>query len=315
MADGRRTRWVAHDVYFLDDPLGTDIFDRFGAAGVALWHGFIAACKKNHVEGQVSFSTEPEALAVFGLPGMPLVDPDGEPFSLEAFFKLLGDHKVTRRSRRGRRVQVVCTRWTRWQQAARRHRKAERQSGDRDDTDEQNRRSEAGNTGTVEAQSGHDVGRKQAQMTDTDTDINPTSDVADATPHTEFSEDVRNLTRQLAQAVKANGFKIPSRGTKANGKWLVEMDRLLRLDGADPAEVASVIGWATADEFWRANIQSVPTLRKQYPRLRLRMADDDSVQAVTSGRPRVCDDCGVEYTPRFFGDAPMPHGCDQGDVA
>ena len=170
MADGRRTRWVAHDVYFLDDDLGATMFDQFGAAGVALWHGFIAACKKNHVEGEITFASDAEALTIFGLPGMPLVDNDGASFDLADWLKLLSDHKVIRRTSRGRRLKVVCTRWGRWQQAARRAKKAESQAERRDDEGEQTRRSGQENTGTEPARIGHDRGPKQAQMTDTDTD-------------------------------------------------------------------------------------------------------------------------------------------------
>lgn len=174
MADGRRTRWVAHDVYFLDDDLGATMFDRFGAAGVALWHGFIAACKKNHNEGETTFSSDAEALVIFGLPGMPLVNSDGEPFDLADWLQLLSDHKVIRRTSRGRRTKVVCSKWEAWQKAARRSRKAQTQAEARDAEAEQNRRSEADNTGTVTARNGHGPSAKQAQMTDTDTDTEET---------------------------------------------------------------------------------------------------------------------------------------------
>lgn len=279
MADGRRTRWVAHDVYFLDEGLGEAMFDRFGGAGIALWHGFIAACKKNHIEGQTSWASTPEALSTLGLPGMTLVDNDGEPFELEQWLKLLSDHKVIRRTSRGRRVKVACTKWTRWQQAARRSRKAEAQAEARDDEGEQSRRSEQENTGTVEARSGHDTGPLVAQMTDTDTDTEkePLSAVADP----EVSEDARNLTRTFAVAIKANGFKVPKREQKAYADWLTDMDRLVRLgapggeaDPQDPAEVARVITFATSDAFWKANIGSPSKFREQYPKLRLRMLND-----------------------------------------
>lgn len=173
MSDGRRTRWVAHDVYFLDEGLGHAMFERFGAAGVALWHGFIAACKKNHIEGQTSYASVPEALATLGLPGLNLVNNDGEPFVFEDWLKLLSDHKVIRRTSRGRRVKVACTRWARWQQAANRSRKADQQAHARAVADEQNRRSDTENTDTIPARHGHDVGPKQAQMTDLDTDLKP----------------------------------------------------------------------------------------------------------------------------------------------
>lgn len=269
MADGRRTRWVAHDVYFLDDGLGATMFERFGAAGIALWHGFIAACKKNHVEGEVSWSSDAEALLIFGLPGMPLVDSDGQTFELNDWLDLLSDHKVIRRTTRARRLKVACTRWARWQQAARRWRKAQQQGARRDEEGEQNGRSTPKNEDTVEAKYRHDRGALEAQMTDTDTDIEkPSSDVP---PDPEFPDEVRALTRRLAQRVKANGFRIPSEGTKAVTRWLDAMDKLLRLDHANPAEVERVIDWATSDSFWQANIRSAAKFREQYPALRLRM--------------------------------------------
>lgn len=86
----------------------------------------------------------------------------------------------------------------------------------------------------------------------------------------EVPDTARTLTRRLAVAVKANGFKVPDRGTKANREWLTAMDRLLRIDKADPAQVEQVIGWATTDSFWRANIRSATKFREQYPALRLR---------------------------------------------
>lgn len=215
MADGRRTRWVAHDVYFLDDGLGATMFDRFGATGIALWHGFVAACKKNHVEGEVSFASDAEALTIFGLPGMPLVDLDGQEFDLSDWLDLLSAHKVIRRSSRGRRIKVACTKWDRWQSAARRYRKAEQQAADRadaeadqdddradagpsedDNTDDegehqpddsqeegqQNRRSDGDFIGTESAQNGHDAFQLEAQMTDTDTDTDKVKPVGEAKP-------------------------------------------------------------------------------------------------------------------------------------
>ena len=274
MADGRRTRWVAHDVYFLDDGLGSAMFDRFGAAGIALWHGFIAACKKNHVEGEVSWASDAEALLIFGLPGMPLVDSAGEPFALNDWLDLLSDHKVIRRTSRARRLKVACTRWKRWQQAARRSRKAEQKRARRDGTDEQNRRSDPENTDRMQARYRHDAGEKQAQMTDTDTDTDRDREKpfsSDVPSDPEFPEQVHTLTRHLAQRVKANGFKIPDKGTKAVTRWLDAIDKLLRIDHAQPDEVARVIDWATSDEFWQANIRSAPKFREQYPALRLRM--------------------------------------------
>lgn len=69
----------------------------------------------------------------------------------------------------------------------------------------------------------------------------------------------------LADLIERNGSKRPS-VTKA---WLQAADRLKRLDGKTHAQVMTCIEWCQQDEFWRGNILSMPTLRKQYDRLRL----------------------------------------------
>ena len=186
MTDNRRTRWVAHDVYFLDDGLGATMFERFGAAGIALWHGFIAACKKNHVEGETSFTSEVDALLTFGLPGMPLVDLDGEPFALEDWLQLLSDHKVIRRTSRARRVKVACTKWGRWQQSARRSREADRKAEARAAEGEQTPRSEQEKAPPIHPRYEADVSPDTDLDLDTDTDLElhgadaPTNVVVDA---------------------------------------------------------------------------------------------------------------------------------------
>lgn len=99
--------------------------------------------------------------------------------------------------------------------------------------------------------------------------VNPHS--SDVPSDQEFPEVVTHLTRTLAVAVKANGFPVPGKGKKAHRDWLLAMDRLLRLDKADPGEVERVIRWATEDTFWKGNIRSAPKFREQWPQLRLKM--------------------------------------------
>lgn len=113
--DKRRSRWIAFDVYFFDDDLGVAIRDRFGPVGLVLFTAFLCACKRNSVQGQFRYTSDAEALTVLGLPGMELVDEQGEPFTLDEFWTLLGQRKQTRRTRRGRITDVVSTRWERWQ--------------------------------------------------------------------------------------------------------------------------------------------------------------------------------------------------------
>ena len=121
---------------------------------------------------------------------------------------------------------------------------------------------------------GESGGRIPEAEAEAEAEATTTSAVADP----EVSQQARNLTRQFAIAVKANGFKVPSEGQKNRAKWLEDMDRLLRLgapggepDPQDPAEVAKVIDWTTRDEFWSANIGAPAKFREQYPKLRLKM--------------------------------------------
>lgn len=159
MTDRRKRRWVAHDVHFFENPLGLAIRERFGPVGMVIWFGFIAACKKNHIQGRVAFGSDYEALAIFGLPGMELVDEDGQPFTLKEFFRLTGDHKVTRRTSRGRVTHVVCRRWTEWQDPRNTR-----------TTDSQTRRSEDVFTTKKETESNRDI------PSDLDLDLDPDSD-------------------------------------------------------------------------------------------------------------------------------------------
>lgn len=92
------------------------------------------------------------------------------------------------------------------------------------------------------------------------------TDVAD-----EFDPTVVELTRRLGKAVMHNGHKTPKAGSKTVRAWFLAIDRLLRLDGADPGEVERVIDWCTADDFWQANIRSAPKFREKYSTLRLHM--------------------------------------------
>lgn len=86
----------------------------------------------------------------------------------------------------------------------------------------------------------------------------------------DVSDDARALTRLLAQRVKANGFKIPSPGQKNHRQWLTDADRMIRIDGVEVDEAKKVCEWATSDEFWMTNIQSMPKFREKYPQLRLK---------------------------------------------
>lgn len=88
---------------------------------------------------------------------------------------------------------------------------------------------------------------------------------ADASDDGAFSEDVTRLCGTLAELVRANGHK-----AKVGKAWHEACDRLMRLDGYTPQQVEWVARWATSDEFWAANIRSMPTLRDKFSILKAR---------------------------------------------
>lgn len=53
--------------------------------------------------------------------------------------------------------------------------------------------------------------------------------------------------------------------------WSKEFDYILRIDKRDIEEVRKVIEWCQNDSFWKTNILSPSSLRKQYDRLTLKM--------------------------------------------
>lgn len=78
-------------------------------------------------------------------------------------------------------------------------------------------------------------------------------------------EDVERLCLRLADAIEANGSNRPD----IKKSWRDAARLLLDKDGRTEKQVATAIDWCQNDEFWRSNILSMPTLRKQYDRLRL----------------------------------------------
>lgn len=97
---------------------------------------------------------------------------------------------------------------------------------------------------------------------------------------TTYAPEVQRLCELLANLMQENGCK----RTNITKAWLRHMDLLLRVDGHDPAEVESVIRWSQADDFWKANILSTSSLRKQYDKLRLRMSSSSSGTNIAEAR-------------------------------
>lgn len=77
--------------------------------------------------------------------------------------------------------------------------------------------------------------------------------------------DVERICDHLADRVEANGSNRPPIGKRWHDAARLMLDR----DGRTEDEVHGAIDWCQADEFWRANILSLPTLREKYDTLRL----------------------------------------------
>lgn len=55
--------------------------------------------------------------------------------------------------------------------------------------------------------------------------------------------------------------------------WCIDIDKLIRLDEANPDEVKQVIDWVVEDDFWSGNVLSAKKLRKHYPRFYKKVID------------------------------------------
>lgn len=78
----------------------------------------------------------------------------------------------------------------------------------------------------------------------------------------------RRLTDLLiSKIIDNNEFaKVPTSDKKIDD-WCLSIDRLIRLDKAEPQVIANVINWCQNDNFWKNNILSTGKLRKKFPEL------------------------------------------------
>jgi Helix-turn-helix domain len=73
------------------------------------------------------------------------------------------------------------------------------------------------------------------------------------------------LCNLLADLMVGNGVKRPT----VSGKWVSDIDKLIRIDEKTVEQVEAAIRWSQADSFWSSNIHSPAALRKQYEKMRL----------------------------------------------
>lgn len=76
--------------------------------------------------------------------------------------------------------------------------------------------------------------------------------------------------------------RIPAPGTRARDRWVQDMSLLIQDRDGDVEVVERVLRWCQQDLFWRANILSPGALRKQFPRLLLRVDTPATSRSTTS---------------------------------
>jgi len=111
---------------------------------------------------------------------------------------------------------------------------------------------------------------------------------------------VDELCDYLADRIAANGSRRP---TITKG-WRDATRLMLERDGRTPEQIRAAIDWSQGDEFWRGNVMAMPTLRKQYDRLRLaaRRQQAPVKEATTDARMRQVDAALAEV----IGDGGVP---------
>ena len=83
----------------------------------------------------------------------------------------------------------------------------------------------------------------------------------------EKSEIVYQLTIYLEGKIRENNKSVKEKTEPQIQSWCKDIDKLLRLDNADPNEVKQIIDWVVKDDFWSSNVLSAEKLRKHYSRL------------------------------------------------
>jgi hypothetical protein len=123
----RPSLFVPLSVRFLTGATGTKLLEKFGRDGPLVWAAFLAACKENRPQGELTWASEPEVWNRLGLSGY---EPD---FTFDEFIAYTGRLKLTRRrdvrkTRAGRVQHVRITVWERWTQSAQRENERERKA-------------------------------------------------------------------------------------------------------------------------------------------------------------------------------------------
>lgn len=113
------------------------------------------------------------------------------------------------------------------------------------------------------------------------------SEVADAPSRPE----VEHLCALLADLVEANGAKRPT----VTKRWRDAARLMIDRDGHSVEQIEWLIRWSQRDEFWRANILSMPKFRDKFDQLRLKATREHA-----NRRPSLAEQAAA--IERFYGE-------------
>lgn len=77
---------------------------------------------------------------------------------------------------------------------------------------------------------------------------------------------VYQLTIYFEGKIRENNRSVQKRKEPQIQSWCKDMDKLIRLDKAEPKEIKKIIDWVVQDNFWCKNVLSPASLRKHYTR-------------------------------------------------
>lgn len=198
MADARRRQWLAVDVHYASSKLGLGLRENFGIIGVTVFDLFLRTCKRNAIQGEITYNSDQDFLAQIGMPGLVLVNERGTAWTLDELFTYLGQQKNTRRTRRGALTVVRSTRWEQWE----------------------NTRSRARNIGPLPARNESHVGADNDSDNDSDHDID--NDIAVVEDEVDIPDSVwSEYARRRFTTQDRNSIRHPV-------KWMQATERMAR---------------------------------------------------------------------------------------
>lgn len=110
--------------------------------------------------------------------------------------------------------------------------------------------------------------------------------------------DVEQICRHLADRIEANGAKRPL----ITAKWRTAARRMIDADGRTVEQILGAIDWCQNDDFWRANILSMPKLREKYDQLSLQARRRPGQAVVPAGPYRGTRDIKLDQVDIAFAD-------------